>query len=168
MCWEHCAGLHGPPCYRHDDAGSIFLLLCSHVFKTIIAYSGLVFLLQARWGPCLLLARWSCSTACLPPRSPRKLDRSALLSLELIGPLFRFFAYINIGSGGFNLCNNGLLSIWYSLTRLVLMVLREQRSTLRTEISRTTWNQGLNLLIWGFIQKVVFSENFHDWVLNVK
>ena len=35
MCWEHSAGLHGPPCYGHDDAGSIFLLL---------AYSGLAFL----------------------------------------------------------------------------------------------------------------------------
>ena len=148
MCREHCAGLHGPPCYRHDDAGSIFLLLCSHVFKTIIAYSGLVFLLQARWGPCLLLVRWSCSTACLPPRILRKLDRSASLSLELIGRLFRFIAYINIGSGGFNLWLLIAL-IWHSLTRLVSMALREQRSTLRTERSRTTWNQGFKILIWG-------------------
>ena len=147
MCWEHCAGLHGPPCYRHDDAGSIFLLLCSHVFKTIIAYSGLVFLLQARWGPCLLLARWSCSTACLPPRSPRKLDRSALLSLELIGRLFRFIAYINMHWFWWFESLIADCSHFYSLTRLVSMALREQRSTLRTERSRTTWNQGFKILI---------------------
>ena len=151
MCREHCAGLHGPPCYGHDDAGSMLhkylLVWWLHALRAKTFASAHSFAFFKR--PLLPGGASELHVSRLEARgSWTRVLRSVWSWLDSYSGIhcrWTLVVMVPILVLGIN----WLLSFefWRSFTRLVSMALREQRSTQRTERSRTTWNQGYLSLI---------------------